>query len=99
MATMSTVGQWLEWVRVWMSPGDFEVRYRGNGKAEVKGQVPRAKHGAIREFFEKDLQPSGPTLVRGFRRKGRLPRLEIAGALSAGDRQRLRNFLIECLRT
>lgn len=96
---MRKVSELLDWVRVLLSPGDFEVRYRRDGKTVVKGQVPRAKHGAIREFFERDLKPSGPALVRGRKRKGRLPRLEIAGALDAKERQRLRNFLIECLRT
>lgn len=92
-------GGLLEWVRVRLSPGDFEVRYQGDGRAEIRGQVPRAKHGQIREFFERDLRPSGPVLVRGLRRKGGTPRLEMAGALSEGDRQRVRNFLTECLRT
>jgi hypothetical protein len=96
MSGLKTV---LGFVRVWLSPGDFEVRYRRDGRAEVRGRVPRVKHGAIREFFERDLRPTGPVLVRGALRKGRLPRLEIAGALGPRDRQRVRNFLSECLRT
>jgi hypothetical protein len=96
---MKDLGELLGWVRVRLSPADFEVRYRRDGRAEVRGQVPKAKHGSIREFFERDLRPTGPALVRGTRRKGGMPRLEMAGALSERDRQRVRNFLIECLRT
>lgn len=79
--------------------GDFEIRHRPGGRAAVRGRVPASKLGAIRSFFERDLDPSGPVTVRGTfgPPPRRALRLDITGPLDAGQRQQVRNFLIAVL--
>ena len=79
-------------------PSDFEIRSGRGGRVVVRGRIPRAKVGAIREFFGSDLGLSGPAAVRGSFGPNRAIRLEFSGPLTAGQRQRARNFLVDHLR-
>jgi hypothetical protein len=86
------------YTRGWRPGSDFVIRYRGGGDVRVRGQVPLGKAALIREFFARDLRPSGGVTVHGRYGAKRALKLSISGALSAGQRQRVRNFLLEHLR-
>ena len=77
---------------------DFVIRYRPSSGTTVRGRVPRAKVGAIAAFFDRDLRPAGPVVVRGAWDRGRALRLQFSGPLSPSQRQRARNFLVDHLR-
>ncbi len=83
----------------WLPIGvGWEVRHRPGSGTRVRGRIPRARVAAIREFFERDLRPSGPVRVRGTPAgPGRPSRLTFAGSWTAVQRQRARNFLTELL--
>src|SRR5947208_3336131 len=72
---------------------DFEIRHRPGRPLAVRGRVPRAKVGAIRQFFARDLGLDRPVSGRGSYGPGRVLRLRVSGDLSAGQRQQTRNFL------
>ncbi len=81
------------------SPSDFTILWRPGRPVVVRGRVARAKMPGIVQFFSRDLNLSGPLTVRGNR--GRPPgslRLRFAGEIGAGDRQRVRNFLMAHLK-
>jgi hypothetical protein len=65
--------------------------------------VPAVKVGGLVAFFDRDLRPPGLVTVRGswgrkpLKSRG-APRFRFAGSLPAGERQRVRNFLMEHLR-
>lgn len=92
------VGAWLGRCAALLGDADFVIRHRPGSRTTVRGRLPRAKVGAIAEFFSRDLDPRGPVTVRGHWGPGRSLRLEFAGPLGAADRQRARNFLLEHLR-
>jgi hypothetical protein len=92
LSALMAHGAWL------FGPADFAIRRRSDGRVEVRGRIPGSKAGAIRAFFADDLGPAGPLTVRGSYGRGRAPRLHFAGSLTAGQRQRARNFLLEHLR-
>ncbi len=77
---------------------DFQIRHRPRGRTTVRGQVSSGKIGGIAAFFDRDLAPSGPVTVRGTWGPGRTLRLKVDGRLSAAERQRVRNFLMQHLR-
>ena len=77
---------------------DFEIRGHRGGRVQVRGRIPKAKVGEIQEFFGQDLGLSRPVVVRGSFGPDRVPRLRFSGSISAGQRQRARNFLMELLR-
>lgn len=78
--------------------GDFVIRYRKTGEITVRGRIPRAKIGTIREFCRQDLDATGAFTIRGWWGPNRLLRLRCTGRLSPGQRQQVRNFLAQCLR-
>lgn len=88
---------WLGSAGVRLGGFDFEIRHDPGSRTRVRGHVPAAKHGGIVEFFRYDLRPEGRVLVKGRRRSARALELRIAGPVGAGDRQRIRNFLVEFL--
>lgn len=80
-------------------PGaDVTIRYRPGSGTTVRGRVARAKHGAIAEFFGRDLRPGGAVTVRADRGPNRSYRFRFSGALTPFQRQRARNFLLEHLK-
>lgn len=80
---------------------DFVIHHRPGAGATtaVRGRIPGARVGALRAFFERDLRPQGPVTVRGTwgPPPARTLRLQISGPLDAGQRQRLRNVLLDLL--
>lgn len=84
--------------RLALGPSEIEICHRPGRPTTIDGRVPRAKEGAIREFFERDLTPTGVIRVWGNFGPGRAPRLSFCGPLTARQRQRARNFLTELLR-
>src|SRR5262249_34106884 len=76
---------------------DFEGRRDRRGAGTVRGRVPRAKVGALPEFFARDLGGPGAVSVRGRFGPGGALRLRFAGRLDPARRQRVRNFLIDLL--
>ena len=71
---------------------DFTITVKG-GDVKLEGKLPAIQRAAITQFFLSDVPAAGAIRVRG-RRVPRGPlRLSIDGELSAGDRQRIRNFL------
>jgi hypothetical protein len=76
---------------------DFVIRYRGGGRADVKGRIPRSKVSEILEFCTRDLDPETPFSVRGTWGPNRRLQLRWSGRLDPSQRQRVRNFLVQCL--
>jgi Protein of unknown function (DUF3634) len=70
---------------------DFEIRLR-NGVVAFKGKVPMAQRSALTEFLVRDFGMDRAVTIRGARRSKRL-RLWFHGNLSAGEKQRIRNFV------
>ncbi len=97
MDSFRSLGAWLSG---WL-PGplgaEFVICYRPGARVRIQGRVPASKVGAITAFFAHDLQPAGRVTVRGTRGPGRALRLQIAGPLSAGECQCVRNVLIDLL--
>jgi hypothetical protein len=91
------LGSLLSRVRASLGGSDFVIRYRPDRPVEVRGKVPASKVGAISSFLAHDLQPAGPVTIRGSWGPRRSLRLLIDGALDAGQRQCIRNVLIDLL--
>jgi hypothetical protein len=79
-------------------PCDFEIRHRPGVGTTVRGPIARAKHGAIDEFFRRDLDPIAAVAIRGAWRRGGALDLRFSGPIDASGRQRARNFLLHHLR-
>ena len=85
--------------RIFRGPFPIDIRHRPGGPTKVGGtRVARARAGAIREFFARDLNPPGVVRVWGSLGPGRSLRLNFAGPIDAAGRQRARNVLTELLR-
>lgn len=77
---------------------DFIIRSEGTGRVRIKGRIAKSKAFEIQEFCRRDLANLGRFSVSGTWRPGRVLELGWSGGLEAGQRQRIRNFLVECLR-
>jgi hypothetical protein len=77
---------------------DFTIKRSRGGQVSVRGRIPASKVGAIRSFFARDLGTPHAVSVRGSVGSGRSLRLQVVGRLSPGQRQQVRNFLVELLR-
>ncbi len=71
---------------------DFAIRVR-NGQVEYEGRFPRAQHQALAEFLLNDLSVPDSLAIMGAYHGKRLV-LWFRGRLSPGQRQRIRNFLV-----
>jgi hypothetical protein len=71
---------------------DFAIRVR-NRRVEYEGQIPRAHQQALAEFLLKDLSVPDSLAIMGAHHGNRLV-LWFRGRLSEGQRQRIRNFLV-----
>jgi hypothetical protein len=69
---------------------DFSIKLR-NGRVTCKGKIALAQQGEIADFLLRDLAIAGPFTILGCRDKGRL-HLWFRGKISAGAKQRIRNF-------
>jgi hypothetical protein len=87
---------WLEALGDRVSGADFVIRRRAGGGVRIWGRVPGSKRDAVRSFFEGDLEATLLRVRGRYGGDGQL-RLEISGALDAGGRQRVRNFLVATL--
>ena len=76
--------------------GDFVIRAGPQRPVSVRGRLPHAKVHGIVEFFAHDCRPPGRSTIRGWLGDGPM-RLKFSGPISAGDRQRVRNFLLDHL--
>jgi len=84
-----------------LDPGSgagFVIRSRAGGVVEVRGAVPKSKILEIQEFCTRDLDLERPFAIRGSWGAGRSLNLCWTGDFSAAQRQRTRNFLLQCLR-
>lgn len=86
------------WVGGLRSDSDFLIRSRAGGTIEVRGCVPKSKVPEIQEFCVRDLASDRPFAIRGTWGPGGSLNLCWSGDLSSAQRQRARNFLLECLR-
>lgn len=68
------------------------------GRVEVRGRIPKANVGEIRTFFARDFPADRAGTVRGWFGPGGTLRVRFRGGLVPGERQRVRNFLMERLR-
>jgi hypothetical protein len=75
----------------------FVIRRRTDGRVVIRGKIPRGKRLELQEFCSRDLARLGSFTVRGSRKSGRGLELRFNGRLTGFDRQRIRNFLVECL--
>ena len=72
---------------------DFSITVNGDD-VKLSGKLPAIQRAAITQFFQSDMPATGKFRIRG-RRAPRGPlQLRIDGELSAGERQRIRNFLV-----
>jgi hypothetical protein len=84
----------------WMAgPGSngFLIRSRTGGSIDVRGRVPKSKVLEIKEFCVRNLTSDRPFTIRGTWGSGKTLTLRYSGGLSPAQRQRARNFLIQCL--
>jgi hypothetical protein len=77
---------------------DFTIHRRATGQVVVTGKIPAGKMAAIREFCRRDLADLGGFTVRGSFGPKRTLRLSCSPGIGPGQRQRLRNFLVDLLR-
>jgi hypothetical protein len=71
---------------------DFVIRVR-RGSVECRGRVPLSQTRGLSEFLLEDLAVRDRVTIRGRWQNGRL-RVSVHGALTEGQRQRVRNFLL-----
>ncbi|SIO59293.1 hypothetical protein SAMN05444166_5994 [Singulisphaera sp. GP187] len=90
------VGRRASWLAGTGSNG-FLIRYRTRDSIDVRGRVPKGKVLEIKEFCVRNLAADRPFTIRGTWGPGKTLSLRCTGALSAAERQRARNFLIQCL--
>jgi hypothetical protein len=76
----------------------FVIHHVPGREVRVRGRIPLSKVGSIKGFFARDLGASGAVKVRGLFGPGRALKLRFSGPLSPGQRQRVRNFLVDQLR-
>lgn len=79
------------------SGSGFTIRARGGGRVEVRGRIPRSKVWKIQEFCQRNLGDVGIFTVRATWGERRVLQLRWTGHLTPGERQRVRNFLVELL--
>ncbi|MHC5541447.1 hypothetical protein ACYOEI_24775 [Singulisphaera rosea] len=77
---------------------DFTIRSEGPGRVRIEGRIPRTKAFEIQEFCRRDLANLGRFSVFGTWHRGRILELKWSGELESSQRQRIRNYLVECLR-
>jgi hypothetical protein len=83
----------VAWIVLWLGRrADFVVRLRG-GRATASGRLSEARRRELERFLRDDLALAGPVTIRGRRLGGRLS-LAFDGALTPGQAQRIRNFLL-----
>lgn len=71
---------------------DFVLKVR-HGTVTAAGRAPPALRAAAADLFANDFPPTVRMTIFGRVRRDRSVILEFRGHLSAGDRQRIRNFL------
>jgi hypothetical protein len=76
---------------VWLR-ADFVVRVR-DGRCRYAGKLPLVMQKALTQFLLDEIQPRRPLTIRGNYHAGRL-RLRFWGDVTAGEKQRIRNFLL-----
>lgn len=73
---------------------DFCVSIRG-GKIVVDGKnISAALRNELQHFFANDFPPKQRLTVYGRRRRNRSYELRFSGKVTAGEKQRVRNFLM-----
>ncbi len=89
------------WNRLIPGKSDLTIRHlpAGQGPGKVTGSITAAQIRAIQQFLNDDVQPAGPITIRGTRQARGLWRFEIQGPLDTGAKQRIRNYLIDLLRS
>lgn len=82
-----------------LGPGSsgFLIRSRTGGTIDVRGRVPQSKVREIQEFCVRSLPSDRPFTIRGSWGEGKTLSLRWTGDLNPAQRQRTRNFLIQCL--
>jgi hypothetical protein len=71
---------------------DFTIRVR-DGRVEYLGKVPFNAQASLTSFLTRDLELTGNVRIMGNRLRDRLE-LWFDGPLTAGQKQRIRNFLL-----
>jgi hypothetical protein len=74
----------------------FTITIHGES-VEISGTFPAAKRAVVVGFFQRDIHLPGRVKIHGRRRPDRRLDLVIRGRLDAGERQRIRNFLLDTL--
>jgi hypothetical protein len=75
----------------------FLIRRKAGGAIDVRGRVPRSKVPEIQEFCRRTLASGRPYTIRGMWGPGRSLNIRWTGDLSPAQRQRTRNYLLQCL--
>lgn len=74
----------------------FRVDVVPNQKTQVKG-FPGAKIATVQEFFRNDIRFDGPVTVFAAKDESGRVQTKFRGNLNTGQKQRIRNFLIDVL--
>ncbi|HWE01679.1 MAG TPA: hypothetical protein VG326_04655 [Tepidisphaeraceae bacterium] len=82
---------WLGF-HAWHNKDDFRITVR-RGKVRFHGRLPRGQRGRIVDFLLRDVAPSATVRVIGNWAGQGVLKVSVQGALSPGDRQRIRNFM------
>jgi hypothetical protein len=72
---------------------DFQIYLQPQGSAKVNGKFPQTHVDALRSFFQQDMSIKQDALVKGWYFKDGQVRLDISGALTDREQQRVRNFI------
>lgn len=72
---------------------DFAIKVRG-GRVSVTGKrITAGLRSSLLQFFENDFPPKSRLTIYGRRRANRTYDLRFHGRVTAGEKQRVRNFL------
>jgi len=74
------------------APVDYVIRF-SRGIVRFRGKFPAARQAEVIEFFRREFHEHNRITVSAVRTPGRGQRYVIRGKVSAGDVQRIRNFL------
>jgi len=69
----------------------FVIRL-SRGDVRFQGAFPRSRHSEVVEFLRREFAGQSPITISGIPTQERGLRIIVRGAISEGDRQRVRNF-------
>ena len=82
---------WMGFI-AWRGKDDFRITVR-QGRVHFRGRFPPGRQSDTADFLLREVAPVGAIRVIGNWSSQRVLRIAVQGDASAGDRQRIRNFM------